>query len=101
MVSFYPTLFPLPRIMDLTLVGRLLSHRPANFDALTRTFLMLLRPTKGVNIRRVAENRYCFVFNHIVDLRRTLSLRPWTFDCNLLIIQPLSLGAVPKDFLLD
>ncbi|KAK4428724.1 hypothetical protein Salat_1172300 [Sesamum alatum] len=90
-----------PITLDLTLVGQLLSHRSTNFDALTRTFFMLLSPAKGVNIRRVAENHYCFVFNHIVDLRHTLSLRPWTFDRNLLIIQPLSLGMAPEEVSLD
>ncbi|KAK4424848.1 hypothetical protein Salat_1678400 [Sesamum alatum] len=94
----------LPRVSDpfaLSLVGRLLSPHPVNFEALSHTFQNLLRPAKGVNVRRVADNRFCFVFNHVVDLRRTLALRSWTFDRNLLILQELSPGADPESVLLD
>ncbi|KAK4438704.1 hypothetical protein Salat_0204900 [Sesamum alatum] len=93
---------PLPsNQFRLTLVGRLLSPRPANFDALTRTFLNLLRPSQGVDIRHFSDYRYYFVFHHIVDLRRTLALRPWTFDRNLLILQPLSSDKSPETVSLD
>ncbi|KAK4421603.1 hypothetical protein Salat_2110900 [Sesamum alatum] len=85
----------------LTLFGRLLSPRPANFEALSRTFLNFLRPAKGVNVRRVVYNQFCFVFNHVVDFQRTLALRPWTFDHNLLILQELSPGADPETIALD
>ncbi|KAK4423007.1 hypothetical protein Salat_1883300 [Sesamum alatum] len=86
---------------DLTLVGRLLNHRPANFEALSRTFINLLHPIRGVNIRRVADNRFYFVFNHIVDLRCTLALRSWTFDRNLLLLMLLAPGESPETVSLD
>ncbi|KAK4438666.1 hypothetical protein Salat_0201100 [Sesamum alatum] len=79
-------------LFELTLVGRLLSHRPANFEALSRTLVNLLQPTRGVEIRRITDSRFYFVFHHIVDLRRTLALRPWTFDRNLLILRELAPG---------
>ncbi|KAK4428852.1 hypothetical protein Salat_1185100 [Sesamum alatum] len=77
---------------ELTLIGRLLSHRPANFDALSRTFVNLLHPAWGVDIRRISDNRFCFVFHHIMDLRRAPALRPWTFDWNFLLLWALSPG---------
>ncbi|KAK4431211.1 hypothetical protein Salat_0883200 [Sesamum alatum] len=49
---------PTPGNLDLTLVGRLLSHRPTNFDALSRTFFTLLRLAEGVNIQLVVDNRF-------------------------------------------
>ncbi|KAL0438846.1 UNVERIFIED_CONTAM: hypothetical protein Slati_2367600 [Sesamum latifolium] len=73
----------------LTLVGTLLSHKPVNFEALRNTLLNLIRLMRGITISKIQENRFYFVFNHVVDLKRTLDLRPWTFDRNLLIIQPL------------
>ncbi|KAK4441788.1 hypothetical protein Salat_0513700 [Sesamum alatum] len=88
-------------LCELTLVGRLLTHFQANFEALSRMFVNLLQLVRGVNIRRVAENHFCFVFNHVVDLRRTLALRPWTFDRNLLILQPLVPGDSPEGVALD
>ncbi|KAK4438487.1 hypothetical protein Salat_0183000 [Sesamum alatum] len=36
-------------------------------------------------------------FNHVVDLNRTLSLRPWIFDRNLLILQPWTVEPSPTE----
>ncbi|KAL0458618.1 UNVERIFIED_CONTAM: hypothetical protein Slati_0489000, partial [Sesamum latifolium] len=38
---------------------------------------------------RINDERLGFRFNHIVDMQRTLEGRPWTFDRNLLILQPI------------
>ncbi|KAK4438678.1 hypothetical protein Salat_0202300 [Sesamum alatum] len=62
----------------LSLVGRLLSHRPVHFDALKDSLTSMFQTVRGVVVRKVSES----CFNHFEDLRRVLDLRPWIFDRN-------------------
>ncbi|KAK4424571.1 hypothetical protein Salat_1650600 [Sesamum alatum] len=83
--------------ISLTLVGRLLSHRSVNFEALRNSLSSLLRPVRGMSVQRVDDVRFCLEFNHVVDLNRTLSLCPWIFDRNLLILQPWTVEPSPTE----
>ncbi|KAL0289662.1 UNVERIFIED_CONTAM: hypothetical protein Sangu_2608100 [Sesamum angustifolium] len=86
---------------ELTIVGRLLSHRGTNFDALKNMLVSLFQPVKGMILRRITEDRFCIQFNHRLDLQRALDGRSWTFDKNLLIIEPILQGLNPTDISLD
>ncbi|KAL0321162.1 UNVERIFIED_CONTAM: hypothetical protein Sradi_5377700 [Sesamum radiatum] len=70
-------------------VGRLLSHRNSNFDALKSTLSALLQPVKGMSMWRISEERFCIRFNHRLDFQRALEGRPWSFDKNLLLLEPI------------
>ncbi|KAK4413668.1 hypothetical protein Salat_2779600 [Sesamum alatum] len=73
-----------------TLVGRLLSHRAVNFDAMKGTLVQLFQAARGVEVRKISDDRFCLLFNHGEDLRRVLELRPWIFDKNLVVLAPLA-----------
>ncbi|KAK4423004.1 hypothetical protein Salat_1883000 [Sesamum alatum] len=86
---------------DLTLIGRLLSHRSVPFEALKGTLIQLIQAARGVTMRKISEERFCLVFNHIEDIRRVLVMRPWIFYRNLVVLQPLSLSDDPLSISLD
>ncbi|KAK4423519.1 hypothetical protein Salat_1934700 [Sesamum alatum] len=71
----------------LTLLGRLLSYRSVNFDALKDSLINIFQASPGVVVRKVSESRFCPIFYHFEDLRRMFELRPWIFYRNLVIIQ--------------
>ncbi|KAK4415896.1 hypothetical protein Salat_2697000 [Sesamum alatum] len=75
--------------IHLTLVGRLLSHRSVQFEALKGALIQLIQAAHGLTVRKVSEFRFRLVFAHVEDLRRVLELRPWIFDRNLVLLQPL------------
>ncbi|KAK4430767.1 hypothetical protein Salat_0838400 [Sesamum alatum] len=74
----------------LTLVGPLLSHRSVHFEALKWQLLQLFQVARGATMRKISKSRFCLVFNHIEDLRRTLDLHPWVFERNLVVLSPLA-----------
>ncbi|KAL0405584.1 UNVERIFIED_CONTAM: hypothetical protein Slati_3872300, partial [Sesamum latifolium] len=73
----------------LTLIGRILTHRSVNFEALRSTLSNIIRPNRGMTISRINDERLGFKFNHKVDMQHALDGGPWTFDRNLLILQPM------------
>ncbi|KAK4413541.1 hypothetical protein Salat_2766700 [Sesamum alatum] len=85
----------------LTLVGRLLTHRSVLFDSLKDSLVRQFQTARGVLVRKVSDSRFCLVFNHFEDLRRVLDLRPWIFDRNLVVLQPLALTGDPLTTNLD
>ncbi|KAL0355630.1 UNVERIFIED_CONTAM: hypothetical protein Sradi_4009900 [Sesamum radiatum] len=85
----------------LLVIGRLLSHKSNNFDALKTTLTVLLHPVKGMTMWRISEERFCIRFNHRLDKQRALEGRPWTFDKNLLILEPLMNRETPDSVNLD
>ncbi|KAL0408317.1 UNVERIFIED_CONTAM: hypothetical protein Sradi_1766100 [Sesamum radiatum] len=87
--------------LKLIVVGRLLSHRGTNFDALKNMLASLFQPVKGMVLRRITEDWFCIQFNHRLDLQRAIDCRPWTFDKNLLIIEPILQGLNPTEINLD
>ncbi|KAL0322780.1 UNVERIFIED_CONTAM: Vacuolar protein sorting-associated protein [Sesamum angustifolium] len=86
---------------DLLVVGRLLSHRSSNFEALKNSLMALLQPVKGMSVWRISEERFCLKFNHRLDLLRALEGRPWAFDKNLIILEQVGNNDRPEEVCLD
>ncbi|KAK4422851.1 hypothetical protein Salat_1867700 [Sesamum alatum] len=80
----------------LTLVGRFLSPRSVNFEALSGMLVRLMQPARGMVVREVWEEQLCLVFHHLEDLRQVMDLRPWIFDKHLIAVQPLTLRTDPS-----
>ncbi|KAL0442467.1 UNVERIFIED_CONTAM: hypothetical protein Slati_1969400 [Sesamum latifolium] len=66
-------------------VGRVLSHKPYNVEALRSILHSLLNPTKGMVITFIENGRFLLKFNHTLDRDRALVTRSWAFDKNLII----------------
>lgn len=78
------------------LVGRLLSDRPVDFDALRNVMASLWRPGKGMFVKELDVNKYLFQFFHEVDIQRVMEGSPWTFNKVPLIIDRLKQGENPR-----
>lgn len=78
------------------LVGKLLSERPADFEAVRNVMAALWRPGKGMFVKELDMNRYLFQFFHEVDIQRVMEGAPWTFNKIPLIIERLHVGVNPR-----
>ncbi|KAL0449474.1 UNVERIFIED_CONTAM: hypothetical protein Slati_1503800 [Sesamum latifolium] len=68
-------------------VGRLLSHKSLNFDALRSTLTASFNPIRGMNMRMIDGNRILFCFNHQVDRKRVLENSHWAYEKSLLVLR--------------
>ncbi|KAG8369019.1 hypothetical protein BUALT_Bualt15G0106700 [Buddleja alternifolia] len=62
---------------ELKLVGRVLTKRSFNFDAFKGTLLNLFRPKRGLDIHKIDQERFVLVFEHPVDMKKTIEGCPW------------------------
>ncbi|KAG8652544.1 hypothetical protein MANES_06G103266v8 [Manihot esculenta] len=69
---------------SLCLVGRFLTNRPINFNAMEHTLAALWQPFEQVSVRREEGDLYVFQFYHAIDVQRVLDMRPCTFNNHLL-----------------
>ncbi|KAM6600189.1 hypothetical protein CsatA_019798 [Cannabis sativa] len=78
------------------LVGRFLTGRLFDFDAMRHMMASLWQPGKGVYIRELDTNRYLFQFYHEIDIQAVIDGSPWTFNRIPLIFHRLKRGEDPK-----
>lgn len=83
--------------LELRLVGRLLSEKPVNFEALKRTMTQVWSLREGVVIRVIESNLYLFQFFHWKDRDKVLDGRPWCFEQRLLILQRMEKDTQPTE----
>lgn len=82
--------------IKLCLIGRFLTDRPINFNAMKNRMASIWRPGKGICIKELGANLYLFQFFHEVDLNRIKGGGPWSFDNHLLILHQLEDGEEPS-----
>lgn len=87
--------------LSLQLVGRILTSKPLNFDAVRRTLLHIWSLKKGVVIRAMESNLFLFQFFHWKDVEKVLKGRPWSFENKLLVIQEIDHQQQPTDMVLN
>lgn len=75
--------------LSLRLVGRILTERPLNFDAVKRTLLHIWNLKEGVVIRSMGVNLFLFQFFHWKDCDKVFNGRPWSFENRLLVLQEI------------
>uniref|UniRef100_A0A803NLH2 Reverse transcriptase n=1 Tax=Cannabis sativa TaxID=3483 RepID=A0A803NLH2_CANSA len=78
------------------LVGRFLTERNIDFDAMRHLMASLWQPGKGMYVKELDSNRFLFQFYHDVDIERVIEKSPWTFNNFLLVFQRLKKGEDPK-----
>lgn len=66
--------------LALRLVGRILTDKFMNFEAVKRTLLHVWNIKNGVIIRSLGVNFFIFQFFHWKDRDRILAGRPWCFE---------------------
>lgn len=75
------------------LVGRHLAPSPRSyrFEYLTSVINLV----KGMEMKELGENRFLFMFHHIIDRNRAMEGCPWNFDKNILILNVLEDDDIP------
>lgn len=70
---------------SFVLVGRFLTEKNINFNAMQNVIASLWRPKEGMEIHDLGNHRYSFVFFHKLDLQKVIEGGPWTFEQCLLV----------------
>ncbi|XP_028075299.1 uncharacterized protein LOC114277599 [Camellia sinensis] len=83
--------------VGLCLVGKLLTTRPFNFEALRTTLTAVWRASKGIVFKTLGDNLFLIKFGHIVDKRRVMLNGPWNFDKQLVMWRDFDGDLLPLD----
>ena len=78
------------------LVGRFLTSRNVDFDAMRHLMASLWQPGHGMFVKELESNRFLFQIYHEFDIQRVMEKRPWTFNNSLLVFHRLKQGEDPK-----
>ncbi|KAM6592956.1 hypothetical protein CsatA_000659 [Cannabis sativa] len=79
------------------LVGKFLTGRSLDFDAMRHLMASLWQPGKGVYIKELETNLYLFQFNHELDIQSVIDGSPWTFNKVPLVFHRLRSGENPRE----
>ncbi|KAL2944631.1 hypothetical protein RDABS01_032978 [Bienertia sinuspersici] len=71
-------------------MGKLLTDRPFNFEAMKRTLSSVWRLKDEVVVRMVKSKLFVFQFSSMVDKNRVVAGCPWFFDNQLLLLKEIS-----------
>lgn len=74
-----------PAVKTYVLIGRFLTDKNINSQAMQNVLASIWRPKEGVEIHDLGGQRYSFVFFHVLDLQKVLDGGPWTFEQGLLL----------------
>ncbi|XP_030486981.2 uncharacterized protein LOC115703884 [Cannabis sativa] len=79
------------------LVGRFLTDRTIDFEAMQHKMASLWRPVRGLFVKELEPNFFLFQFYHEMDIERVMEGSPWTFDRIPLIFERLKSGENPRN----
>ncbi|KAF4403796.1 hypothetical protein G4B88_002649 [Cannabis sativa] len=80
----------------LCIVGRFLTGRAIDFDAMRHVMASLWQPGKGMYVKELEPNRYLFQFYHELDLKRVVDGSPWTFNRVQFVFERMKPGVDPR-----
>lgn len=83
------------------LVGRFLTEKNVNFQAMQNVLASIWRPREGIEIHDLGSQRYSFVFLHVLYLQKVLDRGPWTFEQSLLLHHKLEANEDPYQLQLN
>lgn len=82
---------------ELCLVGRFLTEKNINVNAMKSKMADVWRPAMGINIKEIEAGIFLFQFYHREDLQWVVKGGPWSFDNAMLIVQPIPDGEEPLE----
>ena len=86
---------------SLMLVGKVITERTVNLDALRRTMNQIWALNHGLVVRMIDTNTFAFQFFHWKDKEKILAGRPWSFEQKLLVLQAIEGDEQPSQVVLD
>lgn len=83
------------------MVGRLLSNRPFNAQAMINTLKLIWKPAKSLSVETIDDNCFLFNFTGRGDLDHVLEGRPWFFERHVLLIDEIGLSVSSRNQVLE
>lgn len=83
--------------LSLTLVGKLLTTRPYNVEAMKRMLIAIWRLNDNVSIRMIDTNLFVFQFYCDADKDRVIDGSPWSFSDHLLLLKDIQGDEQPSE----
>lgn len=83
------------------LIGRFLTEKNINFNAMQNVLSSLWRPKEGMEIHDIGDMRYSFVFYHPMDVQKVDDGGPWSFEQGTLVYKQLTGEEDPKEIALN
>lgn len=87
--------------INLSMVGKVLTIRPFNFEAMKNTMNQVWAISKGALFRPIENDLFMVQFANLRDKNKVMAGRPWTFDQNLLLLNEIEGSAQPSDISLN
>ena len=81
----------------LALVGKVVTVRSFNFDALKRTLNQVWAISKGAIFRMIENELFVVQFGCKRDKEKVMAGRPWTFDQSLVLLQEIDADIQPSN----
>ncbi|KAK6142487.1 hypothetical protein DH2020_022835 [Rehmannia glutinosa] len=85
---------------SLCLIGKVATHKPFNAFGLLETMKKVWKPTHGI-AKEIESNLFSFQFKHWRDVDKILSMEPWQYDKNILVLKRLDSGVQPSSLNFD
>ncbi|KAL8114670.1 hypothetical protein AgCh_021509 [Apium graveolens] len=82
---------------ELCVVGRFMTERNININAMKTKMADVWRPTMGINIKELEPGVFLFQFYHKEDMQWVLKGGPWSFDNAMLVMAEIPIGDEPLD----
>ncbi|KAL2939335.1 hypothetical protein RDABS01_000167 [Bienertia sinuspersici] len=83
--------------VNLSLVGKIKTPRPYNFNAFKNTMNQVWSLSRKALFREIENNMFIIQFFHWRDKEKVLNGRPWCFDQHLILLQELDPSIQPSD----
>lgn len=83
------------------LIGRFLTEKNINFNAMQNVLASIWRPKEGVEIHDLGDMRYSFVFYHPLDVQKIVEGGPWSFEQGMLVYKQIEGDEDPKTVTLN
>ena len=83
--------------MSMAVVGKVVTVRSYNFDALKRTMNQIWTLTKEALFRQIENGLFVIQFAAGKDKKKVMEGRPWTFDNNLILLEEIDGSSQPSN----
>lgn len=83
------------------LVGKFLTEKNVNFQAMQNLLASLWRPREGMEVYEMGDQKYSFIFYHQLDVQKVLDGGPWSFEQAMLVLHQVGIGEDPVGVMLQ
>lgn len=101
LINFDSSMLAPEDLIDLCLLGSLLTNKPIKLIALKDRLAQLWQPGQGVAISKMEENKFLVQFFHAWNMERVYQGGPWLFKNYMMVLQKLKFMEEPLTILMN